>query len=71
MVLQRVHRIEVNPVLPSPPPGWHWVRDGREIGWLGTKEEAEHFMTRADSQRVFDQIAQRQKAAREAREAGQ
>lgn len=65
---ERRERPNVNPKLSSPPPGFEWPE---KVGWQGTKEEAEHFMTRADTQRMFDQIANRQLERHGAREAGQ
>ena len=65
----------VNPTLPSPPPGWTWERIRRDgtkvvIGWPGTAEEAEQYMVVVDSQRLYSQIVNRQREAREAREGG-
>lgn len=69
MVLKEVQPLpDVNPVLPSPPEGFKWPKG---VGWEGSFEEAELFMVRADSQRVYSQIVDKQVAAREARENGQ
>ena len=57
----------VNPTLPSPPPGFKWPKG---IGWQGTEAEALDYMVKADSQRVYSQIVNRQREAREAREGG-